>query len=260
MEFKNNYSLTRSFLTKSVTISFSDNDDDDNSSPNFSSFDINLPTVSDFIDNENWLVLYSIINKPLSELEKMFPIIEVTSPYDAICFIEQHISLMDYFDLGIKLKFGMQLIFGDNCYWDTKIKRFVIQQSEAMSITITSQICDYVTDVIKLSCGKSITPQITPKTDAARKFFAAQKKMQEQIDAIKAKNNSSTAETDDIIKTFLRITYSFPSLDIDYLFNQTLAQIHWLVNYAAKSVSYQVKSQAYAAGNMKKGSKLDFFI
>jgi hypothetical protein len=44
------------------------------------------------------------------------------------------------------------------------------------------------------------------------------------------------------------------------LFNQTLAQIRWLQKFAAESVSYSVNEQAFAAGNMKKGTKLDFFI
>ena len=58
----------------------------------------------------------------------------------------------------------------------------------------------------------------------------------------------------------LTITYKFPSLTIDYLFNQTMAQIQWLQRMAAGAVSYEVNAQAFAAGNVKKGKKLDFFI
>jgi hypothetical protein len=63
-----------------------------------------------------------------------------------------------------------------------------------------------------------------------------------------------------LMKNLLSITYSFPSLTFDYLFDQTMAQIHWLAKYAAQEVSYRVSAQACAAGNMKKGSKLEFFI
>lgn len=59
---------------------------------------------------------------------------------------------------------------------------------------------------------------------------------------------------------FLAITYAFPSITFDYLFNQTMAQIQWLQKKAAGAVSYEVNAQAYAAGNVKKGKKLDFFI
>jgi hypothetical protein len=62
------------------------------------------------------------------------------------------------------------------------------------------------------------------------------------------------------MKNILSITYSFPSITIDYLFDQTLAQIHWLAKMAAQEVSYSVNAQAFAAGNMKRGKKLEFFI
>jgi hypothetical protein len=58
----------------------------------------------------------------------------------------------------------------------------------------------------------------------------------------------------------LAITYAFPSITIDYLLDQTMAQIQWLQKYAAGAVSYEVNAKAYAAGNVKKGKKLDFFI
>jgi hypothetical protein len=58
----------------------------------------------------------------------------------------------------------------------------------------------------------------------------------------------------------MAITYSFPSFTIDYLYDQTMAQIHWLRELAAGEVSYRLQSQAAAAGNIKKGNKLNFFI
>jgi hypothetical protein len=62
------------------------------------------------------------------------------------------------------------------------------------------------------------------------------------------------------MKSLLTIVYAFPSMTIDFLLNQTMAQIQWLQKYAAGSMSYEVNAKAFAAGNMKKGSKLDFFI
>lgn len=85
----------------------------------------------------------------------------------------------------------------------------------------------------------------------------AQQENEEKIRRIKSQGNQGT---DDLMKAFLAITYAFPSLTIDYLFDQTMAQIQWLQKYAAGAVSYEVNAKAFAAGNMKKGKKLDFFI
>jgi hypothetical protein len=85
----------------------------------------------------------------------------------------------------------------------------------------------------------------------------AQREQEEKIARIK---RSGQQDKDGLIKILLSITYKFPSLTIDYLCNQTMAQIQWLQKYAAGAVSYEVNAQALAAGNMKKGKKLDFFI
>ena len=85
----------------------------------------------------------------------------------------------------------------------------------------------------------------------------AQKAAEEKIKKIKSQGNG---DIDALAKMMLSITYAFPSLTFDYLYNQTMAQIQWLQKYAAGAMSYQVNAQAFAAGNVKKGKKLDFFI
>ena len=85
----------------------------------------------------------------------------------------------------------------------------------------------------------------------------AQTEQEEKIAKLKQSHNS---DKDGLAKVLLSITYAFPSITIDYLCNQTMAQIQWLQKYAAGAVSYEVNAQALAAGNMKKGKKLDFFI
>ena len=85
----------------------------------------------------------------------------------------------------------------------------------------------------------------------------AQREQEEKIAKLKQSHNS---DKDGLAKVLLSITYAFPSITIDYLCNQTMAQIQWLQKYAAGAVSYEVNAQALAAGNMKKGKKLDFFI
>jgi hypothetical protein len=85
----------------------------------------------------------------------------------------------------------------------------------------------------------------------------AQREQEEKIARIK---RSQATDKDVLMKSLLSITYAFPSITIDYLCNQTMAQIRWLQKYAAGATSYEVNAQALAAGNMKKGKKLDFFI
>lgn len=85
----------------------------------------------------------------------------------------------------------------------------------------------------------------------------AQREQEEKIAKLKQSRNG---DKDGLAKVLLSITYAFPSITIDYLCNQTMAQIQWLQKYAAGAVSYEVNAQALAAGNMKKGKKLDFFI
>ncbi|MDY4729518.1 MAG: hypothetical protein SPC26_05265 [Lactobacillus amylovorus] len=85
----------------------------------------------------------------------------------------------------------------------------------------------------------------------------AQREQEEKIAKLKQSRNG---DKDGLAKILLSITYAFPSITIDYLCNQTMAQIQWLQKYAAGAVSYEVNAQALAAGNMKKGKKLDFFI
>ena len=94
-------------------------------------------------------------------------------------------------------------------------------------------------------------------SEEARKLYLAQQEQEEKIRKIKAQ---ASHDKEGLMKGFLAITYAFPSITIDYLFNQTMAQIQWLQKYAAGAVSYEVNAQAYAAGNVKKGKKLDFFI
>ena len=80
--------------------------------------------------------------------------------------------------------------------------------------------------------------------------------MEKKIKKIKAQK---PGDSDGLLKAFLTIQYKF-NLSFDYLAEQTLAQIHWLQEHAAGAVSYEVNAQAMAAGNIKKGKKLDFFI
>ncbi|MBO5947570.1 hypothetical protein J6Q66_01895, partial [bacterium] len=105
-------------------------------------------------------------------------------------------------------------------------------------------------------CGEKVEKPRTFASEDERKFYMAQKEMDEKIKRIKTQ---APGDAESLLKAFLSIQYKF-NLSFDYLGEQTLAQIHWLHQYAAGAVSYEVNAKAFAAGNMKKGAKLDFFI
>ena len=111
--------------------------------------------------------------------------------------------------------------------------------------------------LLKLSYGEKIEKPIIFSSEEARKFYLAQKANEDKIKKLRSKQGEEGAE---LMNILLTITYKFPSLTIDYLFDQTMAQIVWLRKHAAGAVAYEVNAQAYAAGNVKKGKKLDFFI
>ena len=124
-------------------------------------------------------------------------------------------------------------------------------------ITIDEEIWENILYLLKLSCREKVNQPLNFDSEEAQKFFIAQREKEERIAKLKS---TKQVDQDALIKSFLSITYAFPSLTIDYLCNQTMAQIQWLQKYAAGAMSYEVNAQALAAGNMKKGSKLDFFI
>ena len=110
--------------------------------------------------------------------------------------------------------------------------------------------------MLKLSCGEKEDKPRTFVSEEDRQTYLAQKEMEEQIKRIKSQKQG---DSDGLLKSFLVIQYAF-NLSFEYLGEQTLAQIHWLHKHAAGAVSYEVNAQAFAAGNVKKGKKLDFFI
>ena len=105
--------------------------------------------------------------------------------------------------------------------------------------------------------GEKVTQPLSFDSEAAKRFYLAQKANEERIAAIRQQKQG---DADAMAKILLSITYAFPSMTIDYLVDQTMAQIQWLQKHAAGAVSYEVNAQAFAAGNVKKGKKLDFFI
>jgi hypothetical protein len=55
-------------------------------------------------------------------------------------------------------------------------------------------------------------------------LYLAQKQFEKQVHSIK--NSGKNGDNEFLLKIMLTIIYQIPSFTIDYLFNQTMAQIH----------------------------------
>ena len=239
MEIKDNFSIFNLFLDKKVKI-FVDNH----------TFQVRVPTIREFSLEDKVNAIYHMWVLPEDKLQTILPI----PCEDSFEFINNLI-----FQMGIYKEYSTIVnttkevlsFFMPEFEIDYKHKQLIVD-----GITITREIWEYILYVLRLSCGEKVEKPRTFSSEAERQFYLAQKKMDEKIKKIKAQK---PGDSDGLLKSFLTIQYKF-NLSFDYLAEQTLAQIQWLQQHAAGAVSYEVNAQAFAAGNMKKGKKLDFFI
>ena len=242
MSITDDYSISHLFMEKKVTIF-------DDKKPILT---VNLKTIRDFFTDRSWNGVYHILVSDRKEWLSMFSNVELEEPFEYLKLLVFHLGqYKQYSDLvNSIIKYLGETI--DNLHFDFKEKMLI-----ANGVTITPQIWNYIVYLLKLSQGERVTQPRTFSSPEERAFYLKQMEYEEKIKKIKqdAKNDK-----DGIIKMCLYITYCFPSLTLDYLFNQTMAQIYWLQKIAAESVSYSFNEKAFAAGNVKKGKKLDFFI
>ena len=239
---QNNFDITTLFITKDVRIVLDDN-------THF--FNVRIPTIRESYENPDWVRFSYFATISMDELQKMFTI-PLDSSWDFILLILFNLGQFDTYRPLYNLFLQELPHFIPDINIDTAQKTITVK-----GITMTSEIWNYAVDVLKLSYGEKVTLPPTFDSEEAKAFYLAQKKNEDRIRALKKKKES---DREGLIKSFLAITYAFPSLTFDYLFNQTMAQIQWLQKYAAGATSYEVNAKAFAAGNMKKSSKLDFFI
>lgn len=213
-------------------------------------FYVRVPTIRELCLDEVLNGTYNLWIAPLNKIKTLIP----EQVEDSFDFVKTVI-----FQLGIYKEFRETVnnfkktlnFFIPGIQIDFANQQFIIND-----IIITTEIWEYILYVLRLSCGEKVEKPRTFASEDERQFYLAQKKMEEKIKKIKAQK---PGDSDSLLKSFLTIQYKF-NLSFDYLAEQTLAQIQWLQGYAAGAVSYEVNAQAFAAGNMKKGKKLDFFI
>lgn len=244
MIINDNYSISRLFVSKTANLAIDKTQ----------FITINFKSVHEFFENNEWNGIYHLWTKDLDEWHKMFPGSNFNEIYDYIHYI--------IFDLG-KYKQYWDTSLAMQKYIQEVIKDTEIDFSEkkiiANGVTITPEIWNYIIYLLKLSQGEKATQPPVFHSEAERAFYLKQLEYEKRIQKIKQKGNEN-GDKDSLIKTCLYIVYAFPSLTFDYLFEQTMAQIYWLQKMAAGSISYGFNEKAFAAGNVKKGKKLDFFI
>ena len=237
MTFNNNFSISKLFMGKDITI-YVDN----------KPFIIRVHSIKEFYENPDLNSVYHLWTSSLSSIQKLY-FTEVKDSFDAMTtMIFEYGQYGKYLDIANKMRAILPLSL-------PQINIDMTQKEiKVNGITMTSEIWEYILYILKLSCGEKVNQPLSFDSEEARKFYMAQREQEEKIAKLK---QSRDGDKDGLAKVLLSITYAFPSITIDYLCNQTMAQIQWLQKYAAGAVSYEVNAQALAAGNMK---KLDFFI
>lgn len=248
MFIEDNYNITRLFATKTIKINVRQQAD----SATIFKFELILPTVKQLFTDDQLNITYHLLTN--DNYKKLF----VTNA-DTILTSLQATTLL-LCDLGKYSRFA-EIANAIKQSLTNMIPNFVIdytdQHLKIEDYTITEEIWDHIVYLLKLSCGEKVTPPLTFDSEEARKFYLAQQATEEKIRKLRAQKSG---DVDGLSKMMLHITYAFPSFTMDYLWDQTMAQIQWLQKYAAGAMSYEVNAQAFAAGNVKKGKKLDFFI
>lgn len=242
LSIRDDYSITKLFLTKQVKIWVEKEN-----------FEIFLPPIKDYFLDSHWNAAYHLFTMDLTDWKKMITL-DSQETYDFLKHLLFELSrYIQYKEIGDVIQQGLQKLGGEQLEINFNTKEILFN-----SITITPEIWNYVVYLLKLSCGRKVTQPLNFETAEARAFFEKQQELEKKIQATRAKAQEN--DEDSLMKAFMMITYYFPSLTFDYLFNQTMAQIRWLQQLAAGATSYEFNAQAYAAGNVKKGKKLDFFI
>lgn len=246
MKITDNFSITKLFVDKNITITINKETQQEKK------IILKAPTIKDLQLNDCILSASYMWGLSAAKIEELFKIkVDNNLSFVELIFFNGYFKEIQFFYSTFVN--ALNFLFSSVVY-KKDIGLFI------QDVQIDSEIWDYLVFIIKLSCGEKIEKprDLSSISPAEKKWIEAQKKMQERIDSIKSK--ARQVDKDVIIKMLLSITYAFPALNFDYLFDQTMAQIKWLQKYAAESVSYNVNSMAYAAGNVKKNSKLDFFI
>ena len=243
MEIRDNYSILNLFVKDNKEVKIFINRD---------IIKIHLKTIKEFFSNDDWATCYTIISREdfrSQLLPEKYKNLDCYEQLKTIIF--EYGKYTQYLNV-VRILREQLVSCIENLSFDFQEKEFKVE-----NVTITSDIWNYIIYILKLSCGEKEEKPLTFQDEYSKQLYLAQKEFEKKVHKIKSQNGGNDEQ---ILKILLTISYQIPSLTFDYLFNQTMAQIHWLYRFAAQSVSYNVTSMAYAAGNLKKGKTPEFFI
>lgn len=241
MEITSNYDVTRLFVSKEIKISVNSNQE----------FTVIAMSVKEFLTNDKWNMAFQLWRLNVEKWKKLTGL-DFEEEFE---YIRQIIFDLGQFKQYNSVATTMKEILLYICP-QTEFD-YINKVIKINGITITAEIWNYLIYVVKLYSGDKVNEPLTFNSPEAKAFWLKQQALEEKINKVRA---NASKDKDGILKAILAVNYSFPGLSFDYLFEQTVAQIHWLRKYAAGAVSYEVNAKAFAAGNVKKGKKLDFFI
>lgn len=242
MNFINDFSINKLFIDKTVVVQ----------TETFKFRVIGQPVIKFYMDDD-FLLFYNFLTMTPSKIKEIFQLQEEVSNFDLIQTI-----LFKWGQYKEYKKIYTQILNAiSNIFPDFKID-FKSHFLKIDNDIITKEIWDYAVYILKLLCGEKVSQPLTFTSPEAEQLYLQAQQYEEEVNRIK--NQGNNKNKDGLIKIFLAICYSFPFLTFDYLFQQTMAQIHWLQKYAAEAVSYSFNEKAFAAGNAKKNSKLNFFV
>ena len=202
-------------------------------------FELQMPTFKLFNFNENLRYFVSLINAPISELQKQFPNIrDFKTHYELISglIILQHPSLMQFIDVMLDaLKvLGINASIKDNNN-NVGLSINGILVDEPLFTRIMRII------LIALALKKQSDFVDDPQLQA----------YQEKINRIKNQNKSVTGNSTDFNKAFMILTYEF-GYKPDEILNMTQYTINFILGYTGKSINYKLSLIAAGNGNTKK--------
>lgn len=229
-----NHNFSELLLLANEKITFQDEN-------NFS-FQLTPMTVKDLYFNNDLIWFLGLLEKEIDELEKSFPLTEITSHYNFITIIltlaEKNKGLKD---LANSIINGLKIIVPE-IYFEAK-------QLKIKDISVNEKLFNQIIEVVYKILGKEKIV-INPDDD---EFTRKEKEIKLRAQRIKAKGKKvGEGKGVKIEDWFAALIYEFPQYKIEDIFNLNIYTFHYLFKYVGKIANYEVSKIAAGNGLTKK--------
>ena len=202
-------------------------------------FELQMPTFKLFSFNENLRYFVSLINAPISDLQKQFPnIVDFQTHYQLILglILLQHPTLTQFLDVIID---ALRTLGINATTRDSKGSIGLAINGVLIDEPLFTRIMRII--LIALALKKQSDFVDDPQLQA----------YQEKINRIKSQNKSVTGNSTDFNKAFMILTYEF-GYKPEEILNMTQYTINFILGYTGKSINYKLSLIAAGNGNTKK--------